>query len=196
MAQRAWTDLKKHRWLAIIPLLALIWHSVHAIMVWHPQHLLFLCYSSNLLLVGGIWFRNRWLIGIGFGWVVLGFPLWLIYAINSSDFAPSSILLHLSGVFFGVLALRAYGLPQRTGLYAFLYGLSIQLITRCCTRPEFNINGSFGNFFPGLVPPFPSLVAYYICILSVQIVYFIYYPRCCSRLLCQWRSVENEPNHA
>ena len=90
---------KKFHPLWALPLLAtLVWHVAHTILVLDPQYLFFVCYSANLLLGLGLLRRSALLVGIGFGWLLLAFPLWLYDAVLTGNWEASCTLFHLVGL--------------------------------------------------------------------------------------------------
>ena len=136
------------------PLAALIWHSCYTACSLHPHNLLFVCYTANLLLGIGIIIRSGLLVGTGFGWTVIGLPLWLYYAILNSDWAPSGIAFHVCGVLVGGLAIKDYRLPGYTFCSGLALGVMLHILSKIFTEESLNVNAAFRVYggWEGLFP--------------------------------------------
>ena len=102
-------DTTINRWWGLLPLLALLWHGAYTAIMLDAHYLFFVCYSANLILGIGIYVRSGLMVGIGTGWCLVAFPLWLYYAVLNSDWEISCIALHCCGLLVGLaLAAVAY----------------------------------------------------------------------------------------
>lgn len=127
----------------LLPLAVLVWHSLHTFFFLAPDYLLFVCYSANLLLVIGIFARSALLIGSGFGWIMIAFPLWLYDALIHSDWEISCTLFHIVGLVVGAMAVVRYRLPRHTWAFAAIIALTLQALARRFTNETLNINAAF-----------------------------------------------------
>ena len=107
-------DTTRNRWWALLPLITLLWHCAYTAIVLDAQYLLFVCYAANLFLGIGILARSGLWVGVGAGWCLIGFPLWVYYAILNSDWEISGIAFHCCGLLVGGMALKNYRLPGYT----------------------------------------------------------------------------------
>lgn len=136
-------NIKDNRWLLVVPLAVLIWHSLYVFYALDPQYLFFICYPANLILIIGVAIGNRYLIGVGFGWVLVAFPLWLCSLYFDPDFEISCTLFHIVGLLFGLMAARQYPLPKHLWVGAVSLGFIMQLLARTFTASNLNINAAF-----------------------------------------------------
>jgi len=136
-------NVRQHRWWALPPLIVSIWHGIYTALYLHPHYLLFVCYTANLLLGIGILVRSPLLIGTGFGWTFIGFPLWLYYAISNSDWEISGILFHTCGPIVGIMAMRNFRPPKHTWIFAEFVGVTLYGLARLLTDEVLNVNAAF-----------------------------------------------------
>lgn len=165
-------NTRSHRWWAFVPLSALLWHSFHTAFYLHPHYLLFICYSANLVLGIGLIVQSPILIGTGAGWTLVGFPLWLHNAILASDWTPSSIAFHLSGLVCGVLAVKDYRLPRGTWCAGIGLALILFVLARYLTEESLNINAAF-RVHSGWERVFPEYPVYLGAMAVGFSIYFI-----------------------
>ena len=141
--KRSFFNVAKNPWWALLPSVSLIWHSIYTVKYLHPHYLFFVCYSANLFLILGILFRSALLLGTGFGWSLIGFPLWFYAAYLNSDWEISAICFHLFATIVGAMAMRSFRLPKHTFLFAILIAFVLQFAARCFTDESLNINAAF-----------------------------------------------------
>lgn len=152
-------DIRSCRIWAAVPLLALAWHGWYTVVYLHPHYLVFVCYPANLMLGIGILIRSGLLTGTGFGWMVIGLPLWLYDAGRTGDWEASGAVFHLAGLVPGLLSLRYHYYPSRTWLFAPGAGALMQGAARLWTDPALNVNAAFG-VYAGWGPVFQSVPVY------------------------------------
>ncbi len=152
-------DIRAHPGWGLLPLAALIWHGAYTIVKLNPEYLFFVCYAANFLLSVGILTRSGLLTGTGFCWVVGGFPLWLHYAIRTSDWEPSGLVFHTSGLLAGALSMRFHRYPRYAWVLALALGAFLQLLARLFTDPVLNVNAAF-RVYEGWEALFSSIVIY------------------------------------
>lgn len=152
-------NIRRHRWWALFPLLALIWHSYNTALYLHPHYLLFVCYWANLFLGIGMIVDSQIFVGTGAGWTLVGFPLWLYYVILTSDLTLSSIAFHTSGLVCGAMAVKDYRFPRYTWCAGLGLALVLHIMSRYLTEESLNVNAAFRVYF-GWQKVFPSYDAY------------------------------------
>ncbi len=152
----------------ILPIITVIWHGIYTVQFWDAQHLLFVCYSANLLVGIGVIFKNKLMTGLGLCWVIVGLPLWLVYAVAQNDWVLSGIAFHFCGVIVGIMAVRNYKLPNYLGVLSVLFGVFFFALSRLFTNPANNINGSFKMYYQGLAGYIPEGMYFFIYFCGVS----------------------------
>jgi hypothetical protein len=165
-------DARKYPAWGIPLLIMLAWHTTDTVLKLGPQYLFFVCYPANLLLCVGVFRRSALLIGSGFGWLLIAFPLWLYDAVLRNDWAPSCTLFHIVGLFVGALAVRRYRLPRHTWLFAMALGLLMQLLARLFTAEALNINAAF-RVYQGWEWMYPNYASFFLAMLLSFSMLFI-----------------------
>jgi hypothetical protein len=163
----------KHPAWGIPLLLMLIWHVTDTVLYQNPQYLFFVCYSANLLLCLGIFARNALLVGAGFGWLLIAFPLWLYDAVLTNNWAPSCTMFHIVGLLVGGTVIRNYHLPRHTWLFAMSVGTVLQLLARLFTDEALNINSAF-RIYQGWEGVYPNYATFFMAmLLGFSTVFFV-----------------------
>jgi hypothetical protein len=168
----AMLDAGKHPAWGVPLLLLLIWHITDTVLNLSPQYLFFVCYSANLLLCIGIFRRSALLVGIGFGWLLIAFPLWLYDAILTHNWEPSCTLFHIVGLMVGSVVIRSYRLPRHTWLFAMMLGIALQLLARLFTDEALNINSAF-RIYQGWEAVYPNYVTFFAAMLLGFSMFFM-----------------------
>ena len=86
---------------------------------------------------------NRYLIGVGFGWVLIALPLWLYSLYLNPQCEISCTLFHIVGLAIGLQAIRYYSLPNHIWIGAVSLGFIMQILARTFTESSLNINAAF-----------------------------------------------------
>jgi len=175
-------NVKQNRWWALPPLITLIWHGLYTALYLHPDYLVFVCYTANLLLGIGILIRSPLFIGAGFGWTLIGFPLWLYDAILNSDWELSATLFHTCGPIVGILALRSFRLPGHTWIFAEFVGLVLYGLARLLTDGALNVNAAF-RVYDGWEGIFSNYTLYFFIMLVGYGIFFFALPYISNRFL-------------
>jgi hypothetical protein len=76
-------------------------------------------------------------------WTIPGFIVWFIFVVLPWGVFPSSIVVHVGGILVALFVLKRIGMDRQSWLYAFVWYLAIQLLSRLITPPELNVNLSF-----------------------------------------------------
>lgn len=156
---RRFFDIRAHRMWGVVPFLAFAWHGAYTVEKLDPGYLLFVCYAANLLLGAGILSRSGLLTGTAFCWIVAAYPLWLYDVIRLSDWEPSGLVFHTSGLLVGALTMRFHFYPRHVWLSALGLGATMQVLARWLTRPDLNVNAAF-RVYEGWESLFTSMVTY------------------------------------
>ena len=107
-------------------------------------HMLWMCNIGNLLLALGLFLNHALLIRIAVIWLVPGLVIWLIYVVLPWGVFLSSSVIHLGGLVVGLIAIRKVRMDRRAWIYAFVWYLGVQLLSRVATATELNVNLSHG----------------------------------------------------
>lgn len=107
---------------------------------------LWACTMANLLIaVGLIFHRPRALararlVAVGVLWLLVGNFTWVVDLVLGGDFFWTSLLTHWGGLALGCVGLHRLGYPSRAWLFATLYLVLLQLLSRLLTPPAANVN--------------------------------------------------------
>ncbi len=165
-------NVKKHRWWSLAPLFVLIWHGAYIVYYSQADYLLFVCYTANLALGIGIIFRSGLLIGTGFGWIMIGFPLWLYDAILHAEWELSCTVFHICGLVVGAMAVRCYRLPGYTWAFALAVAVVLQFLARVLTDESLNVNAAF-RVYEGWEGLFSNYAVYFFVMLTGFGAFFV-----------------------
>ncbi len=134
------------RWMGFLPLSFFLAHFSYHSSQGNPEHILWLCNTSNLVMATGLFFNLPVLVRIAVLWLIPGVPLWLIDMLATGENPVSTFLSHLGGMTVGLIALSQIKAERMMWLYAWIYGITLQMICRFFTPPELNINVAFDMF--------------------------------------------------
>ncbi len=109
---------------------------------------LWMCLVSNLFLAIGVLCAQASLIRLAVIWLIPGVPLWLMDMLQFGMVTRVTFLSHLGGTVLGLVALRRVGAARRTWVYAFVWYLVLQQLSRMVTPPELNVNVAH-TIYPG-----------------------------------------------
>src|SRR5712671_4252538 len=127
----------------LIGLLLLAFFLAQAIHYWRVGgigNLLWMCNVGNLLLALGLFLNHRELIRAAAIWTIPGLVIWARYVLFEYDFVISSALAHVGGIIVGLIVLRRVRLDRIVWAYAFVWYLSMQIVSRVATDPLLNVN--------------------------------------------------------
>jgi len=127
-------------------------------------HILWICHISNLLIALGLFLGHVELIRISTLWLIIGAPLWPIEIFRTGIMELTSIGTHYVGLMIGLLIIRQFGMGKRSWLYALLWFLFLQQITRLFTPAVLNINLAH-SIYPGWEQFFSAYWLYWIFII-------------------------------
>jgi hypothetical protein len=103
-------------------------------------HMLWMCNIGDLLLAIGLFLKKPVLIRIACLWMVPGLAIWIRFVVLEWGVFFSSVLAHVGGILVGAVALKRVGMDGRSWLFAFGWGLLIQILSRLLTAPDLNVN--------------------------------------------------------
>jgi hypothetical protein len=86
---------------------------------------------------------------------------WFSYATLDWWAVVSSTLAHIGGIAIGLIALQRVRIDRVTWLYAFVWYLAIQFVSRIATRVELNVNVS-QKVYAGWDSTFQSYLSFWI----------------------------------
>lgn len=173
---------KKNIILGSIILIIVFWHIVDTILNYTPQMLLYVCYTSNIILGIGIFLNSSNMIGIGVGWLLIGFPLWLIDSILFKDVQISGMFFHVVSLIIGLYLLKYHKISSLICAPAIIIALVLFVFSRLFTNPEYNINAAF-RIYQGWEKYFTNYHLYFSCQLLLYFVFFIVFPIISNRLV-------------
>lgn len=141
------------RTLAFIPLAAFLFQALHYLLINELGHMLWMCNIGNLVLAIGMFINQRTLIRVAVMWMVPGLVVWSIYvvptwgALVTLDFTLSqlfavfsSTFAHVGGLSAGLIGLRRIGMDRWSWVYAFVWYLIMQVLSRLITPEAMNVN--------------------------------------------------------
>jgi len=102
-----------------------------------------MCNVGNLLLAIGLFIEHRELIRAAAIWTIPGLGIWFWYVWLSGSTAFSSTLAHVGGIIVAMFVLRRVRMDRVAWLYAFVFYLLMQMVSRVVTAPVHNVNVAF-----------------------------------------------------
>ena len=132
----------RFRMLGILPLAFFLAQAVHYWKINELGHILWMCNIGNLVLAIGLFLDQAVLIRIAVLWMIPGLVVWLLYVVLAWGVFLSSTLAHVGGIIVGMLALKKVRMDRAAWLYALLWYLAVQLLSRLITPVEMNVNVS------------------------------------------------------
>jgi hypothetical protein len=130
----------RFRLLGLLPLIFFLAQVIHYWRYGGLGNLAWMCNIGNLLLAIGLFFDQRELIRAAAIWTIPGLGIWFWYVWLSGSTAFSSTLAHVGGIIVAVFVIRRVGMDRIAWLYAFIWYLFIQLVSRLVTDRELNVN--------------------------------------------------------
>ena len=154
--------------------LGIAFFSIHAAALAHAgehYHIIWSCHLGCLIIGIGLLVRLPWLYAIGFFWLTMGVPLWLLNVLASHKFMLTSTLSHIGGILIAVYGLRFLKIPRFASVAATAGLAVLGILTRWVTPPDANINLAFA-VWSGWEDQFPSYFWYVVMLLSIAAVSF------------------------
>ena len=130
----------RFRVIGLLPLTFFLAQMIHYWRVGGMGNLFWMCNVGNLLLALGIFLNHRELIRAAAIWTIPGLLLWVRYVLFDYDFVVSSALAHVGGIIVALIVLRRVRMDRIAWVYAFVWYLFMQLVSRQATDPRLNVN--------------------------------------------------------
>ena len=153
----------------VLGLIAAIFYLIHAtvhVIDGTIVDLLWACNLGCLIVALGMIFNRPWMFSIGFFWLTLGLPLWILDISTGGEYMPTSTLIHIGGPTIGLLGCRYIRLPRYSWAAAVGGLFILGAISRVFTAPQGNINIAFA-VWPGWEKYFPSYFWYALMLLAI-----------------------------
>jgi hypothetical protein len=99
-----------------------------------------MCNIGNLLLAIGLFLNHKELIRATAIWTIPGLGIWFWFVWLDGSTSLSSTLAHVGGIIVGMIVLRRVRMDHIAWLYAFVWYLFMQLVSRRVTSPDLNVN--------------------------------------------------------
>jgi hypothetical protein len=128
------------RLLGLLPLIFFLAQVVHYWRYGGLGHLAWMCNVGNLLLAIGIFLDHRELIRATAIWTIPGLGIWFWYVWLNGGTPVSSTLAHVGGIIVGLFVLRRVRMDRIAWIYAFVWYLFMQIVSRAITPAELNVN--------------------------------------------------------
>ena len=130
----------RFRVIGLLPLTFFLAQTIHYWRVGGMGNLFWMCNVGNLLLALGIFLNHRELIRAAAIWTIPGLLLWVRYVLFDYDFVVSSALAHVGGIIVALIVLSRVRMDRIAWVYAFVWYLFMQLVSRQATDPRLNVN--------------------------------------------------------
>jgi hypothetical protein len=130
----------RFRLLGLLPLSFFLAQTLHYWRVGGAGNLLWMCNIGNVLLAVGLFLSHRELIRAAAIWTIPGLVLWFRYVLFEYDFVVSSLLAHVGGIAVALIVVRRVRMDRMAWVYAFIWYLLMQVVSRLVTAPVHNVN--------------------------------------------------------
>jgi hypothetical protein len=166
--------MKENRFRMTAGILVLVFFLIHAgvlVQAGEPYHILWSCHLACLMVGIALLVRLPWLHAVGFLWLALGVPLWLLNIITSRDYMLTSTLSHIGGLIIAVYGLRFEPMPRFSWAAAAGGLVVLGGFSRLVTPRHANVNLSFA-VWQGWEDKFSSYFWYVVMLLTIAAVSF------------------------
>lgn len=156
-------------------ILAIFLYLIHASVLIHnnePYHILWSCHLGCLLVGVGLLISQPWFLSVGFLWLAIGIPLWILNVLTSNEFMWTSALSHIGGIAIAVYGFRFLKMLQFSWAVATAGLVLIGFFSRLVTPKHANVNLSFA-VWAGWQELFPSYFWYVMMLLSIAAISFL-----------------------
>lgn len=135
------------------------------------EYLLWSCNVATLLVAIGLLMHWPTCNALGFFWLVLGVPLWILDLLTGAGCHFFSIFTHLGGLLLGLAGTRLLGLPGGVWWQAVATLYLLHLASRWVTPEVENINLAY-RVWTGWEAYFPSHRVYILLLMAGTAVLF------------------------
>ena len=130
----------RFRLLGLLPLLFFLLQGIHYWRINELGHMLWMCNIGNLLLALGLFLNQKTLMRVAVIWTIPGLVIWFVFVLLPWGVFPSSLLAHVGGIIVAMIVAKKIRMDGQSWLYAFVWYLAIQLLSRLISAPELNVN--------------------------------------------------------
>jgi hypothetical protein len=130
----------RFRLIGLLPLTFFLAQTIHYWRVGGIGNLFWMCNVGNLLLAIGLFLNHRELIREAAIWTLPGLGIWIRYVLFEYDFVLSSALAHVGGIIVALIVLRRVRMDRIAWVYAVVWYLFMQVVSRLVTDPRLNVN--------------------------------------------------------
>jgi hypothetical protein len=130
----------RFRLVGLLPLSFFLAQTIHYRSVGGPGNLFWMCNIGNALLALGLFLNHRELIRAAAIWTIPGLGVWFRYVLFEYEFVFSSALAHVGGIVVALIVLRRVRMDRIAWVYAFVWYLFMQIVSRLITSPVLNVN--------------------------------------------------------
>jgi hypothetical protein len=130
----------RFRLIGLLPLTFFLAQAFHYWLGGGMGNLLWMCNIGNLLLAVGLFFNHREMIRAAAIWTIPGLGIWIRYVLFEYDFVFSSALAHVGGIVVALIVLRRVRMDRMAWVYALVWYLVMQVVSRLVTDPRLNVN--------------------------------------------------------
>jgi hypothetical protein len=157
-------------------ILAVLFYAIHAgVLLFgkEPYHLIWACHLGCIFVGAGLLIPQAWLFSVGFFWLSMGVPLWIVNVLTARDFMLTSTLSHIGGICIALYGFKFIRMPKFSWMAAIAGLLVLGVISRLVTPQYANVNLSFA-VWSGWEDQFPSYFRYVVMILSGTTIFFLF----------------------
>jgi hypothetical protein len=130
----------RRRLIGFVPLIFFLAQVVHYWRFGGLGNLAWMCNVGNLLLAIGLFLNHKELIRATAIWTIPGLGIWFWFVWLDGSTSLSSTMAHVGGLIVGMIVLRRVRMDRIAWLYAFVWYLFMQLVSRRVTSPDLNVN--------------------------------------------------------
>ena len=162
---RDWLVPCKTTYLGVAALACFVVYAGYEVRFGLIENLFWACNLATLLVAIGLLLRWPKWNALGFLWLVLGVPLWIIDLLTGVGCHVYSVFTHLGGLLLGLAGTRLLGLPGGAWWQAVVSLYLLHLASRWVTPEAENINLAF-RVWQGWEAYFPSHRVYILLLMA------------------------------
>ena len=155
--------------------LAVFFYLIHAgVLVYdqQPYHIIWSCHLGCLFVGVGLLASQPWLFSVGFLWLAMGVPLWILNVFTGDEFMLTSTFSHIGGLVIAIYGFRCLKMPRLSWVAATAGLILLGLFSRLVTPEHANVNLSFA-VWQGWEESFPSYFWYVVMLLAAAVTSFL-----------------------
>ena len=155
--------------------LEIVFYLVHAgyhLLHHEPYHLLWTCHLGCFLVGIGLVTGRAYPFAVGFLWLMLGIPLWVLNLLTGADLIATSTLTHVGGMIVAVVGFASLPMPRYAWAAATAGLIALVQLSRWATPAHANVNIAF-KVWEGWETTFPSYFRYSLMLLAMAVGVFV-----------------------